>query len=320
VIGRVVIAGLGHLPLLSPESKAVRIRRGAGIAAYVGANGHFKSYTAAMDTAPTLRGIPWHCENPDHLHTAEGRTSGLRTVLSTMRFTMPDGTDHPLWRPLDDYTKIMGAEHCDLVLDEVGGAAGSTSGGDDVPLPVKASLQELRRRDVLCRHTAPSWARATKVLRECTQTVNLCMGFVPSRAGFNVEFDGPHDLQRLDGDQVLDDVCDIAKPHKHDAGRQWSSRRLGFVRTYDATVFEEWTAGKREKHRPLARQVFWRPGHHAGDLYDTHGYVLKLGQVTDGGTCMDCGGRRAKKACSCPDYAPRRQARSDNRGLSDGPL
>lgn len=274
-------------------ARARALRRGAGVHAYIGPNGAGKSLAAAYDTVPTLAGIRWYCDNPDHFHTSEGVTSGYRRVLSTMRFRDAHGDDHPLWEPLDSWQKILRAEHCDLILDEVGGAVASST-SDDIPMPVKASLQELRRRDVLCRHTAPGWMRAAKPLREVTQHVTLCLGFVPEAHKFGVPFPGAHD------------DCEIDTPHEHESGRLWPARRAFYWRTYDANLFDEWTTAKREKLRPLVRQWFWRPGSDAQEVYDSHAYVEKLGQVTDSGTCMDCGGYRRKLPCDCESPTTRR--------------
>jgi len=310
-------ATTGAVPGFSNLARATARRRGYAIHAYVGANGHGKSLLCAADTIPTLRGIPWACDNPDHFHTAQGVTSGLRTVLSTMRFTSASGADHPLWRPLDDFAKIIRAEHCDLILDEVGGAAASTSGADDLPAPVKASLQELRRRDVMCRWTAPSWARASKPLREVSQAVTLVIGFAPVASVGDVPFEGPHDTERLsaDGERVVLDRCDVARPHTHPAGRLWPARRLMYARTFDANVFDEWTVAKRQSHRPEVRHLFWRPGSEAERSYATNAYVEKLGQVTDAGTCLDCNGHRTRKRCECESPTIRR--RRTERALLD---
>lgn len=308
--------------LFTRHARAVRARRGFPIHAYVGPNGAGKSLLCAADTEPTLRGIMWSCDNPDHGHTREGRTTGLRRVLSTMRFTSPDGSDHPLWVPLVDFAQILTAEHVDLVLDEVAGAAGSST-SDDLPGAVKASLQELRRRDVLCRWTAPSWARASKVLRECTQGVTLTLGFLPVAHTDGVGFDGPHDVEvvryvdplgvaasgkRARRVVVEVDRCLVEGQHSHDSGRLWGARRLMLARTFDSNVFDEWTVGKREKLKPEVRQLLWRPGSTAETAYDTHAAVEKLGQITDAGVCLDCGGNRRRRSCDCEDDRAARRA------------
>lgn len=309
-IGSVVVGALNAGPLLTRQHQASRRRRGFPIHGYVGPNGGGKSLLVAEDTIPTLQGLPWSCDNPDHLHTRNGITHGTRRVLSTMPFITPSGAPHPLYDPLIDYSQIIFAEHVDLILDEVGGAIGSST-TDDIPMGVKASLQELRRREVVCRWTAPSWARASKVLRETSQGVTMTLGFLPVPHKDGVPFDGPHPTEEMsvDGESLVYDSCSIEGEHTHESGRMWGARRLMYARTFDANVFDEWTNAKREKVKPEVRQLFWRPGSAAERAYDTHAYVEKLGQVTDSGRCDHCGGRRTAKKCSCESPAEIRGAR-----------
>ena len=219
-IGSAIIGAMNKGPLLTPESTAVKRRRSMPIHGYVGANGAGKSLLVALDTLPTLRGVSWSCDNKDHLHTAEGITHGTRRVLSTMPFITPSGAPHPLYIPLTDYSQLIFAEHVDLILDEVGGAVASST-GSDIPIGVKASLQELRRREVVARWTAPSWARASKVLREVSQGVTLSMGYLPVPHKDAVEFDGPHETQAMsvDGESLEYDMCKIEGTHTHPSGR-----------------------------------------------------------------------------------------------------
>ncbi|MGO4587156.1 hypothetical protein AB4Z38_25245 [Arthrobacter sp. 2RAF6] len=317
-----LISTLNRGPLLTPEATAVKRRRGLPIMGYIGPNGAGKSLLAAQDSIPTLRGVPWSCDNPDHLHTRRGQTHGVRRVLSTMPFVTPSGAPHPLYVPLTDYSQIIFCEHVDLILDEVGGAVASTT-GDDIPIGVKASLQELRRREVVCRWTAPSWSRASKVLREVSQGVTLTMGYFPVAHKDGVPFDGPHDIETLsvDSETLVYETCDIEGEHQHDTGRIWGARRLMYARTFDANVFDEWTTAKREKIKPVVRTLFWRPGSAAESVYDTHGYVEKLGQVTDSGRCDHCGGRRTPQKCTCDSPATVRGARrraADAAAVVDG--
>lgn len=298
--GAVVVDVMNRLPLLSRVPVASKKRRGLAIHGYVGANGSGKSLLVAQDTIRTLQGISWACDNPDHLHTAEGKTSGTRRVLSTMPFITPSGNPHPLYDALTDYSQLLMAEHCDLILDEVGGAVASST-ADDLPNGVKAKLQELRRSEVICRWTAPSWSRASKVLRETSQGVTLVQGFMPVAHNDTVNFDGEHDIERMavDGETLEYLKCDIPGEHGHESGRMWGARRLMFARTYDANTFDEWTTTKREKVRPLVRGLFWRPGSAAEASYDTFAYVEKLNQITDGGRCDHCMGRKTPKKCEC---------------------
>lgn len=310
--GSAVVAGLSRGPLLTPHAEAVKKRRGQAIHGVVGPNGAGKSLIVAADTIPTLRGVQWACDNPDHLHTMQGIYSGTRRVLSTMPFITPSGAPHPLYDPLTDFSQIITAEHVDLILDEVGGAVASST-SDNIPAGVKASLQEMRRREVTCRWTAPSWARASKILRECSQAVTLTLGFmaVPHKDG--VQFDGPHKTEQMskDGERLETHYCDDEGLHSHDSGRMWGARRLMYARTFDANRFDEWTTAKREKVKPMVRELFWRPGSDAEASYDTHAYVEKLGQVTESGTCDHCGGTRARRKCDCKEESvARRRSRA----------
>lgn len=297
------------LPGFQTETEAVRKRRGFAIHAYIGANGSGKSATCCLDTIPTLRGISWSCSNPDHFHSSKGIYSGVRRVLSTMRFTTPDGEPHPLWIPLTDYAQLVNFEHGDLILDEVGGAVASST-GDDIPQSVKAVLQEMRRKEVNIRWTAPSWARASKVLRECSLGVTVSQGKFAVRDSDDVEFSGWHLEQRMNQHTfALDDVmCETDGLHTHSAGRTWGSRRMFYTQTFDASQFDEWTSAKREKLKPVVRQVIWRPGHELEKAYDTHAHVNKLGQITDSGRCDTCMGFKARRKCECGEQHETREA------------
>jgi hypothetical protein len=309
-LGLSVVGALNRLPLLSSVPLAAKKRRGLPIHGYVGANGAGKSLIMAQDTLATLRGISWACNNPDHLHTMAGQLHGTRRVLSTMPFITPSGAPHPLYDSLTDFSQIITAEHCDLILDEVGGAVASST-SDDLPNGVKAKLQELRRSEVVCRWTAPSWSRASKVLRETSQGVTLVQGFMPVPHNDTVPFEGEHDIERMavDGETLEYLRCEIQGEHTHESGRLWGARRLMLSRTFDANTFDEWTTAKREKVKPLVRSLFWRPGSLAESSYDSFGYVEKLNQITDGGRCDHCMGRKTPKKCECDAPAVLRGSR-----------
>lgn len=296
------------MPGFRPEAEAVAKRRGFAIHAYIGSNGSGKSATCALDTIPTLRGIMWSCENPDHYHSSQGIYSGVRRVLSTMRFTTPDGEAHPLYVPLTDYSQLTTFEHGDLILDEVGGAVASST-GDDIPMSVKAVLQEMRRKEVNIRWTAPSWARASKVLRECSLGVTVSKGKFAVRDSDEIEFFGWHDTESIDpvSFELVKGVCNTDGLHTHPAGRTWGSRRMFSSATFDASEFDEWTAAKREKLKPVVRQMIWRPGHELETAYDTHAHVQKLGQVTDSGRCDKCMGYKPRRKCECGELHETRE-------------
>ena len=252
---------------------AVMDRRAVSIHAYFGPNGSGKTLCAVQDTLPTLEGIPWECDNPAHKHTAEGVTSGLRTVLSTVKlfdWTQPVDSEtglrpeHRLYVPLRSYTQIMNAEHCDLLLDEVVGIASSRDSAS-LPVQVANKLHQLRRADVVMRYTGVSWARADKVMREATSAVTVCRGYLSFRPD----------------------------------GSLWPQRQLFRFKTYDSVDFDDWNARQAEELSPLAKQWFWRHGKAAPEAYLTLDSVEALGWAAESGMCMVCGGRRAVPKCGC---------------------
>lgn len=260
------------------RSTAYRTRRGYPIHAYVGPNGSGKTLAMVRDTLPTLdsgrkvlstvRLLDYRnprpcddltCSLPGHGFDAEGMP------------LVPDHlAAHPAWVPLDDWPLLLEAEHCDVLMDEVTGVASSRE-SSGMPAAVANLLVQLRRRDVVLRWTAPSWARADKIIRECSQAVTACLGYMPVP----------------DAEDGTD--------------RQWRRRRLFRWRTFDAGDFEEWTVGKAEDLRPWCREWYWGPGSPAFAAYDTLDAVLSIGHVLETGRCATCGGRRSLPACACPD-------------------
>lgn len=239
-------------------------RRAYPIHAYVGPNGSGKSAAAVWDTLPTLE--------------------AGRHVLSTVRLldyekprlcddetcTSPDHATHlaahPLYVPLSEWRQLLDAEHCDILMDEVTGVASSRESGG-MPPAVANLLVQLRRKDVILRWTAPAWTRADKIIRECSQAVTYCRGYLPVTEG--------------DGD------------------RQWRKRRMFRWQTYDASLFEEFSLGKKERIPTMVNAWWWGPGSAAFDAYDTLDSVVSIGHVLDSGRCADCGGRRRPQPCTC---------------------
>jgi len=296
-------------PLGKNRDSGISIRRGFYLRAYVGPNGGGKSLAAVTDLAPSLAGMPWECANLSHRHMAPlaqhlagcvtcdqprgfdaseivvfcevaretvlplCRFSGFREVWSTTRLFDPvTGAVNPHYRELGDYRDIVGLEHADLLLDEVTGVASSRQ-SSDMPPQVANFLVQCRRRDVTVSWTAPSWARADRIIRECTQSVTFCLGYMPDR--------------KSDG--------------------LWRPRRLFLWRTYNAMVFDEWTSHKRETLRAEVRQWYWRPAHLDQYAYETLGQVTTLGWPSEAGMCLGCGGKRAHARCTCerePVMAP----------------
>src|SRR5690606_25349298 len=124
----------------------------------------------------------------------------------------------------------------DVLMDEVIGIAASEQ-GKSLPKEVQLFLNQLRRRDVLLRWTAPSWSRANIVLREVTQAVTVCRGY-------------------------------LAKyENRGDESRMWGLRRLFRWTTYDAMDFTTWTDTKEGTLKGKVNAWLWRPGSGAERSY-----------------------------------------------------
>lgn len=247
-------------------------RRAKPIQAYVGPNGGGKSLAMVEDTLPTLHGVRWVCDEPEHEHTKAGVTQGWRTVLSTVTILDADtGLPHPLYRAFVDFDQLLAAEHCDVLMDEVVGIASSRESAS-MDGRVQNVLVQLRRRDVVVRWTAPNWARADKIIREVTQAVTECRGY----------YSAPVKVQ--DGDVV---------------GSLWAPRRLFHFRTFDTVDFEDWSAGKRDKLQPLVKEWFYGVGSRAFASYNTMGAVSRVAHASASGLCETCGGTIRRKACTC---------------------
>lgn len=232
-------------------------RRRSEIAAYVGPNGSGKSLAMVHDTIPSLQ--------------------NGRTVLSTVKLLDPITKDpHPSYVRLTDWTQLLEAEHCDVLFDEVIGIASSRS-SQGMPQQVSNLLNQLRRRDIVLRWTAPAWGRADVIIRECTKSVTVARGFMSKTP---VQVPGEPDV------------------------RGWRPKRLFRWVTYPAEDFSTWTDSKTTKLSPSNTAWHWGPSGMAFHSYDTHDAVERVGEVLDSGNCAHCGGSRPRKKCSCDDHGP----------------
>lgn len=279
-------------------------RRGWPIHGYVGPNGGGKSAAMVWDTLPSLEAgrpvlgtvrlldyneprdcVDMVCEaESDSGHFVRALpepwviesifdavsepSERVRLLRDTGEITGVHKAAHPLWIPLVDWQQVLDARGMDLLLDEVTGAASSRDSGS-LPSAIANKLVQLRRNDVVVRWSAPAWARADKIARECTQAVTYCTGHLPKTAG--------------------DDL------------RQWRERRMFRWKTYDANVFEDFTAGKRQEMTAMANDWHWGPRSPSFSAYDTLDSVLTIGTVNEAGSCYRCGGTRRRPACACPD-------------------
>lgn len=275
-----------------------RIRRAAGIHAYVGHNGSGKSAAMVFDTLPTLAGQRWRCSEISHRHMRDdyvdpitgaiGPTeTGLRMVWSTVELLDAEtGEPHPLYRRMSEenggWQIVLDAEHCDLLFDEVTGIAGSREYAG-MPVAVQNILQQLRRRDVRLRWTAPKWERADAIIRGCTQLVTLCRGYFPDNRGVRNSDEPP----------------------------AWVPNRLFKWRTFDARQFDDFSASKAAGDRKGAAKQYalrakpvawvWGPGSLMFASYDTYGEVTRIAEYLDGGRCAKCGMKIPVGSCKGHD-------------------
>jgi len=266
------------------SSRKVARRRSVPIHAYVGPNGGGKSLTMVRDTIASLR-AGRHVlstvrlldfDNPRPCPGCSDATHAM-TVIDNETGEITEqihAAAHPLYEAFTDYRQLLGFTDGDVLMDEVTGVASSRE-SHSMPPQIANYLVQLRRRNVMLRWTAPNWARADKIMREVSQAVTYCIGYMPK--------------ERRDAAET----------------RVWRDRRLFFVRTYDANAFDEFTAHKRETVKAMARELFWRPGSLAERAYDTLDPVSMLGAVSERGLCIVCAGQRSQPRCSCPDQRSR---------------
>ena len=232
------------------REKSSPTRRGYAIHAYIGANGHGKSLAMMHDTKLSMdRGRP---------------------ILSTVRVLDPTtGKPYEHYTPLRTWDQLLSFSHGDVLFDEVLGIAASEA-GRSLPKAVQLLLNQLRRRDILLRWTAPSWSRANIVLREVTQAVTVCRGYMPKHE------------------------------NRGDDSRLWGMNRLFHWSTYDAMEFTTWTDNKEARLKNKAGAWLWRPGSWAERSYDTFDSVDNVDSGE--GYCFRCGGERPKRKlqpCVC---------------------
>lgn len=254
---------------------ATKLRRSVPIRAFIGANGSGKTLLAVGDLVPSLdAGRPVLSA----VRLLDGRAAQGDPCVNPRCDTDDHGTDehwpsHPAWIPLRHLTQLLDLWSADVLLDEVGALVSSRESAS-MPFQVATLLQQLRKRDLTLTWTAPSWARADKILREVTQLATVCKGY---------------------GDRRFDD-------------RLWRGRRLIHAVSYHAADLDDFEVSKvNNPHaavRPRRQSSEWvrvlkAPGR---TFYDTFSEVPSLGFASLSGTCVQCGGKRQAPRCTCADH------------------
>ncbi len=194
-----------------------------------------------------------------------------RKVLSTVRLLDEDGRPFPNYIPFVSFDQLIDARDTTIFMDEMNGIAGAREAQRLDPR-VQNVLVQQRRRNNTVLWSAPNWARADKIVREVTQAVTECRGY----------FADPG-VVRADGVE--------------NATALWVPKRLFTFSTFDTIEFEEWTAGKRDKLKPLIKEWFYGPGSRAFSAYDTLDQVSMVASITDSGVCDLCLGTIRRHAC-----------------------
>jgi hypothetical protein len=226
----------------SGSPSKVRRRRSVPIMAYVGSNGSGKTAMMVRDTLPSL--------------------DAGRLVYSTVPL-YKDGELHPCYRPFT-WHDLLTQTNCDFLLDEVIGIASSRESSSMSP-EVQARLNQLRKRDIVLRWTAPAWPRADKIIREVTQAVTECRGYLPAKA---------------------------------DSGQLWAPKTLFRLATFDTKEFDDWTSGKRDKNPSELKEWFYAVGSRAFETYKTLDSVESV-KPHDTTKCVECGNKVKVAYCNC---------------------
>lgn len=204
-----------------------------------------------------------------------------RRVLSTVPLLDPaTGDPHPLYVPWTHWDQLLDWWDGDVLADEILSIA-SSRGAASLDPRAQTLLGQLRKRNCRFWWTAPSFKRADLIIREVTQAITECRGFYTAKS----------DAQMRRG--VI---------------QSWAPKRLFSWNTYDATEFDDWTNGKRDKATPQISEWFHGPGSDVFKGYDTLGAVNVIAGVGDGGVCDNCNGTVSAKPkpcrCAVPNVRP----------------
>lgn len=300
---------------ITPSSRFWQALESAGITIFVGPNGSGKSLVMVQSELGVLEGRDWTCFDVEHRHhkpfrdhaadcfecdvpsflslapksdedvvlaSARGAlcetgaalivraSAGVRRVFSTVPLTESKGVPHPRFVPLTDFHQLLAIEHADVLFDEVAGIA-DASGSGTMPVQVINWQHKLRKADIRQRVTTPAYARCALPIRQVAQVVVECRSLFPVRSSASL----------------------------------WRPRRIVRAVAYDAWEFEDFIGaeGQRDRLKPLAKGLLWVPTARALEKYNSFGQVLQLGHVTEGGTCVTCGGAKPRPKCGCdPEF------------------
>lgn len=260
------------------RSRGAIVRSGLPILGYAGHNGSGKTmamvwdaqYVMLTDGRPQLSTVPLFDPMREPVYEVRERTDILGRPMPPHRVQV--GPLHPLYVPLSDWTQLIDAHDCDVLLDEVQGVA-SSRGMNSLPPQLLSKFLQLRRADVRLRWTTTNWTRVDKALREVTYNLALCTS---------------------------------KRPDRYAPGGPWRPRLKFRVRLVDSTGLDSVETidpshgfgenGERLKTFHMERR---RRRRNEPAMYDTYGHTIVMNHVSDGGWCVTCGGTRTRPKCQC---------------------
>jgi hypothetical protein len=228
-----------------------------------------------------------------------------REVVSTVRIE-GEGC-----RLLESWREISSLTDCVLLIDEISSALPSR-GAMSAPAQLIRTINQLRKVDIELAWTAPNWARADVALREVTQEVTVCRGFVADP--YKREPVIPPWYRPLAPKVPVVDGVSARRLAR------WPSNCLFRWVTYEASSFDEFSLHAVAKLRPREKVWYWRPWHEAQFLYDTIEGVSLMDHVDETGVCVVCGGTRRRRSCDCSKQLVKRYVELAASAAGDVPL
>jgi hypothetical protein len=196
------------------------------------------------------------------------------------------------WVPLRSWRQLSAIRDAVVLLDEISSILPSRQFGS-LPPELLRRLNQLRKARVTLGWSAPAWARCDVALRECTQGIVLCTGYLPDSYHRDPER-GPVRFPR--SGRIA-----YSAEGRRERVSGWRPNRLFQWATYDAREFDDWNSGVAESLKPFHTRYYWRPAHAAHRMYSTSEEVMLMDHLDDVGTCVVCNGTRQRHKCSCTE-------------------
>jgi hypothetical protein len=182
------------------------------------------------------------------------------------------------WRQLSSFTDGL------VLLDDVSAQLPSRQ-AMSLPPQLARVLNMLRHFDVELAWTAPNWSRADVIIREVTQEVTVCRGYMP-------------DWCERESNVPPFWRANARRVQRSRSG--WPYNRLFRFKTYDATMFDEFTYHQVKDVKPRSSLWYYRPWHRHQYLYNSQAIVALMDHLDESGRCLECGGYRQRQKCTCP--------------------